>query len=124
MNQEQSSPANNLPSAETLQVTSAPDLQRQPNFGYDGSLEVLLMGVVIVAGFKFLYRKSRLYLDRTHPLKPNMWQKLAQPNCQKCRFYNRSSDLKCSVHPLAVKFSEAQSCPDYWQRDRHKFLHR
>ena len=124
MKQEQSSQANNLLIAETLQTTSAIDLDEQPSFGYDGLLEILLMGAVTIAGFKFLYRKSRLYLDRTHPLKQNIWQKFAQPNCQQCRFYNCNSSFKCSVHPSVLEFSKAKNCPDYWQRDRHRFLYR
>ncbi|MEM7594163.1 MAG: hypothetical protein AAF383_22070 [Cyanobacteria bacterium P01_A01_bin.83] len=72
---------------------------------------------------------------------------MAQPNCSKCRFFDRTLDssfngrkdlsasdprnglsrnsyLKCAVHPVRVNNTAAQNCPDYWQRDRRKFLHR
>ena len=125
MNQEQLSKENNSFTTEVaLQATSAIDVDRQPIFGYDGLTEVLLMGAATVVGFKILYRKSILYLDRIHPLQPNIFQKLAQPKCKKCRFYNPNSDFQCSVHPVTLQFNEAKSCPDYWQRDRRKFLHR
>ena len=108
----------------TTQATPAIDLDRQQNFGSDGLMEILLMGAVTVIGFRIIYRKSILYLDRIHPIKPNIWQKLTRPNCKKCRFYNHSSDFKCELHPLVFKLVRAESCPDYWQSDRRKFLHR
>ena len=90
---------------------------------YDGLLEVLLMGIVSVAGFYLLYRKSQRHLDKANPQKLNIFKRLAQPNCSKCRFFDRNSYLKCAVHPVRVSNIEAQNCPDYWQRDRRKFLH-
>lgn len=91
---------------------------------YNGLFAVLFMGLFSVAGFYLLYRKSQLRLDKANLPKPNIFKRLAQPNCSKCRFFDRSSYLKCAVHPVRVNNTAAQNCPDYWQRDRRKFLHR
>ena len=91
---------------------------------YDAVLGILIMAATTVAGFRFLYLKSPFHLDKFKPIKPNLFHKLAQPNCKKCRFYNRNAEVQCRVHPVRVKFVEAQTCPDYWQRDRSLFLHR
>ena len=91
---------------------------------YDAVLGILIMAATTVAGFRFLYLKSPFHLDRFKPIKPNLFHKLAQPNCKKCRFYNRHARVKCAVHPVRSSFAEAQNCPDYWQRDRSLFLYR
>ena len=92
--------------------------------GYNGLFEVFLMGLFSVAGFYLLYRKSQLRLDKANPPKPNSFKRLVQPSCSKCRFFDRNSYLKCAVHPVRVNNTAAQNCPDYWQCDRRKFLHR
>ncbi|MGD1922520.1 MAG: hypothetical protein ACFCAD_28675 [Pleurocapsa sp.] len=91
---------------------------------YDGLMGVLFMGIVTVAGFNLMYRRSPFYLDRVRPLKPNIFKRFAQPTCKKCRFYNRNGYFKCSVHSLRGNNLDAENCPNYWQRDRRKFMHR
>ena len=91
---------------------------------YEGILGLAIMVAMAAVGFRFLYLKSPFHLDKVKPIKPNLFQKLAQANCKKCRFYNRRAEVKCAVHPVRVNFAEAQTCPDYWQRDRRKFLYR
>ena len=109
---------------EIVNSTAPPEtLTKETLTGYNGLFEVLLMGLFSVAGFYLLYRKSQLRLDKANPPKPNIFKRLAQPNCSKCRFFNDNSYLKCAVHPVRVNNTAAQNCPDYWQCDRRKFLH-
>ena len=127
---------------EIVNSTAPPEtLTKETLTGYNGLFEVFLMGLFSVAGFYLLYRKSQLRLDKANPPKPNIFKRLAQPSCSKCRFFDRNLDssfngsqtrnglsrnsyLKCAVHPVRVNNTAAQNCPDYWQRDRRKFLHR
>lgn len=107
----------------------------------EGLLGILLLAAFTVAGFRLIYLKSGLHLDKFRPIKPSIFKRLTQPNCKKCRFYSRTLDssfngdsprnglsrnshLHCAVHPVRVNFAEAENCPDYWQRDRRKFLYR
>lgn len=117
-------PNNNFVNIETEPTASSLSSNQEFSNSNDAWLGILFMAAVTVAGFRFLYLKSPLYLDKLRPIKPNIFQKLAQPNCKKCRFYSRHSHLHCVVHPLRVTNLEAETCPDYWQRDRRKFLHR
>ena len=91
--------------------------------GYNGVFEVLIMGAASLAGFYFLYKKSKLYLDRSSRLNINLFKR-SQASCSKCRFFDRNAYLKCAVHPIRVGKPEAKDCTDYWQRDRRKFFHR
>lgn len=110
---------------ETIDYSVAAEIShREVSASYDGMLGLLVMAAFTVVGFRFLYLKSPLHLDQVKPIKPNLLPRLAQPNCKKCRFYRRDSDFQCAVHPVRVNFAAAQTCPDYWQRDRRKFLHR
>jgi len=111
--------------AEIVNPTTPPEtLTRDTVTGYNGLFEVLSMGLFTVAGFYLLYRKSQLRLDKANPPKLNILKRFSQPSCSKCRFFNKNEYLKCAVHPVHVSNIEAQNCPDYWQRDRRKFLHR
>ncbi|MCC0175898.1 hypothetical protein I4641_02740 [Waterburya agarophytonicola K14] len=110
---------------EIVNPTTPPETPTKETLtGYSGLLEVLLMGMVTVAGFYLLYRKSKLHLDKANPPKPNVFKRFSQQSCSKCRFFNKNEHLKCAVHPVLVSKIKAKDCPDYWQRDRPKFLHR
>lgn len=110
---------------EIVNPTTPPETPTKETLtGYNGLFGVLFMGMVTVAGFYFLHRKSKLHLDKANPPKLNIFKRLAQPSCSKCRFFDHNSYLKCAVHPVRVNNIEAQNCPDYWRRDRRKFLHR
>ena len=117
-------PENNLIATQTVtDTTAATHIQLETATGDNGLMGLLLMGMLIAAGFHILYRNSSLYLDRAVPLRSNLFKKLAQPHCQKCRFYDSASDFKCTVHPFRLNLNQAKNCPDYWQRDKRKFLH-
>ena len=111
--------------SETIEYSLASSISHEEIAGiYDGIIGISIMAAMTVLGFRFLYLKSPFHLDTVKPIKPNVFQKLAQPNCKKCRFYNRRAKIKCALHPVRVSFAEAETCPDYWQRDRRKFLYR
>lgn len=110
---------------ETVDITTVAKIPNQNiATNYNGVLELFIMAGFTLVGFRLIYLKSVRYLDRARPVKSNIFKRLARPNCKKCRFYNRHADLQCAVHPVRVSFTEAETCPDYWSRDRHKFLHR
>ena len=91
---------------------------------YDSILGLGMMMAVTIVGFRFLYLNSPFHLDKFKPIKPNFWQKLAQPNCQKCRFFRSNSKFQCALHSVKIDFTKAKICPDYWQSDRRRFLYR
>ena len=90
----------------------------------DGLFELLLIGMVSLAGFYALYKKSSLYLDRASRPRRNILKKFSQPNCANCRFFDRNLTLKCRLHPVRVSSQQKADCTDYWHQDSHKFLHR
>ena len=89
----------------------------------DGLFELLLIGMVSLAGFYALYKKSSLYLDRVSRPRRNIFKKFSQSNCANCRFFDRNSTLKCRLHPVRLSRQQAD-CTDYWHKDSRKFLHR
>ena len=90
----------------------------------DCLFEFLLMGMVSLAGFYALYKKSSLYLDRASRSRAKIVKKSSQPNCANCRFFDRNSTLKCQLHPVRISSQQKANCTDYWHKDSPKFLHR
>lgn len=88
---------------------------------YNGGLEILYIAIVLIAGLYFLFKSSRKsYRSRQNKNDKsnfNIFQRFAPPSCQKCRFFNNNSHLKCAVHPVRVGNVKAKDCSDYLQRD-------
>lgn len=109
---------------EIVNPTAPPETPTKETLtGYSGLFAMVSIGLVTAAGFYFLYRKSKLRLDKANAPKPNIFKRFSQPSCSKCRFFNKNEHLKCAVHPVLVGKIKAKDCPDYWQRDRASFFH-
>ena len=76
-----------------------------------GLFEVLLIGAASLAGCYFLYKKSKLYLDKGSRPRVNIFKR-SQASCSKCRFFDKNAYLKCAVHPVRVGKPEAKDCTD------------
>lgn len=68
-----------------------------------GSMALLLAAVWMFFTSHKRALKSRLIDEIQHNKIP----------CQRCRFYNRDSTLRCAVHPLTVYTDQSVNCPDY-----------
>ncbi|WP_036477745.1 hypothetical protein [Myxosarcina sp. GI1] len=90
---------------------------------YDGGVHLLLIWIVSIVGFCFLLKKSKSQPDKTNSQNLSVFQHFTQPDCEKCRFFDKNSYLKCAVHPIYVGKINAKDCSDYWQRDRRKFFY-
>lgn len=108
-------------------------ISKEVTIVFNGVFEVLLVGAASLAGCYFLYKKSKLYLDKGSRPKANIWKRFARHSCSNCRFFDKNAYLKCAVHPVIVGKPEAKDCTNYWQRDhevprlcrdRASFFHR
>ena len=97
---------------------------KESTVSQDCLFEFLLMGMVSLAGFYALYKKSSLYLDRASRPRAKILKKSSQPNCANCRFFDRNSTLKCQLHPVRISSQHKANCTDYWHKDSPKFLRR
>jgi len=69
---------------------------------------LMLLSIVVTMGFSFF-----AYLDYRKQLKPSLLPiKVRTSPCRSCRYFHRSSQLKCAVHPTSALTPEAENCVD------------
>ena len=125
MNKDRDLKQNTLESTKTQTYTIAQGTSTEEVIASQDCLfEFLLMGMVSLAGFYALYKKSSLYLDRASRPRTKIINKSLQSNCVNCRFFDRDSTLKCQLHPVRISSKQKANCTDYWHKDSPKFLRR
>jgi len=98
--------------------------QRTPS---NDATNLPLAWTTVGVGGIFLFTITALLLRRLVALGRKQehllhWELQSQIPCSNCRFLNRSTYLKCAVHPSKAMQKEAIGCGDYWPKDSDKFL--
>ena len=75
------------------------------------TIDLIFIRALLLIAISFLI--WRLLSNKASSIFSEIFQKSAQTNCIKCRYFNNNSYLKCAVHPSTVLKKEAQECSDY-----------